>query len=132
MVDATGLFVVGALEAEQLVEKCGREGGRIFVLPESIRTRDDFFAGIRQVLPLDPPLESSRSWEALADSLWSGLDSLPDSKVVVVWPSASLMENQSPEDFRIATDILSELPDSLADVEVTAGQTKQVLVLQVV
>jgi hypothetical protein len=60
------------------------------------------------------------------------LDSLPQQKIVVVWPNASQMEAQAPEDFAIATNVFAELPTSLADIEVTVGTTKQLLVLRVI
>lgn len=131
MLNATGFFTIDALEAEHAAAEREREGWRIFRLPTAISSKDDFFEGVRQTLPLDPPLQSNRSWDALADSLWAGLDSLPESKVVIVWSGASAMETHAPKDFAIATNILIELPDLLGSVDITAGATKELLVLRV-
>lgn len=132
MLNRTGFFTVDALEAEQTIAKREQTGWRIFRLPTNISSKDEFFEGVRHTLPLDPALHSNRSWDALADSLWAGLDSLSEERIVVIWPDASRMEAQAPEDFAIATNIFTELPTSLADVEVTAGATKQLLVLRVI
>lgn len=132
MLNTTGFFTVDALGAEKAIAERERAGWRVFHLPTNISSKDEFFEGVRCTLPLDPALHSNRSWDALADSLWAGLDSLPEEKIVVVWPDASQMETQAPEDFAIATNVFTELPTSFADIEVTAGGTKQLLVLRVI
>jgi hypothetical protein len=86
--------------------------------------------GVRGVFPLDPPLEGGPSWDALNDSLWGGLDSLKDDRIVIVWPDASHMRAYAPDEYAIATNVLAELPGLLSDGKVTAGPTKQLLVLQ--
>lgn len=129
---ATGCFSVNASEAEKIVSERQREGWRIFRLPAHITSADEFFEGVRRTLPLDPPLHSNRSWDALEDSLWAGLHSLGESRIVMVWPDAFEMEVHSPKDFAIAENILSELPPSLADTKLTVGVPKQLLVLRVV
>lgn len=132
MPDATGLFTIDALEVEQTIAEREKRGWRIFRLPASISSKDDFFEAVRDTLPLEPPLQSNRSWDALSDSLWAGLDRLPDGKIVIVWPEALAMKTHAVQDFDIATDILAELPKSLSNVGITAGATKELLVLQVV
>lgn len=42
------------------------------------------------------------------------------------------MREHAPEDFNIATSIFQELPDSLANAEMTAGNIKELLVLRVI
>jgi hypothetical protein len=127
-----GLFTVDGTEIERLVASYDREGWRIFRLPSSLASKDEFFEGIRQSLPLDPPLQSNRSWDALSDSLWSGLDNLKERKIVIVWPDASRMKALAPEAFSIATSILMDLITTLADEKTTLGNTKNLRVLQVV
>lgn len=132
MMNATGFFTINVLEAEQAIAEREREGWRIYRLPAAMSSKDDFFTGVRQALPLNPSLQSNRSWDALADSLWAGLDALPESKIVVVWPDPSAMEANAPDDFSIATSVLEELPESLANAEMTAGATKELLILRVI
>jgi hypothetical protein len=127
-----GLFTGDGTEIERLVASYDREGWRIFRLPSSLASRDEFFEGIRQSLPLDPPLQSNRSWDALSDSLWSGLDNLKERKIVIVWPDASRMKALAPEAFSIATSVLMDLISTLADEKTTLGNTKDLRVLQVV
>lgn len=74
-------------------------------------------------------LRTNRSWDALADSLWGGLHGLADQKIVVAWTDAFLMKLHSPQEFSVAIQILSELTESFSSPEVTAGATKELLVL---
>ncbi|AVH97783.1 MULTISPECIES: barstar family protein [Streptomyces] len=57
-------------------------------------------------------------WDALADSVWGGLDA---PRVVVVWPDAGAVA-EAHGDHAIALDILRDLPTSLADARCTAGR----------
>jgi hypothetical protein len=132
VLNGPGLFTIDGTEIERLVASYDREGWQIFRLPGSLASKDEFFEGIRQSLPLDPPLQSNRSWDALSDSLWSGLDNLKERKIVIVWPDASRMKALAPEAFSIATSILMDLITTLADEKTTLGNTKNLRVLQVV
>ncbi|NKI96516.1 barstar family protein [Rhizobacter sp. SG703] len=130
MINKAGLFSIDELEVEKVVAECERRGWRVFRLPTNLSSKDEFFEGVRRVLPLDPILQSNRSWDALADSLWAGLDGLDEEKIVIIWPDSSIMELRSPKDYEIAVDVLRALPDSLADKNVTAGPTKQLLIIR--
>jgi hypothetical protein len=132
VLNGPGLFTIDGTEIERLVASYDREGWRIFRLPGSLASKDEFFEGIRQSLPLDPPLQSNRSWDALSDSLWSGLDNLKEGKIVIVWPDTSRMKALAPEAFSIATSVLMDLISTLADEKTTLGNTKDLRVLQVV
>lgn len=132
MLKNIGFFSVDKANADKIILDSKREGMRIFCLPEKISSKDEFFDGVRNTLPLDPPLHSNRSWDALADSLWSGLDELEDENIVIVWRDTKCMETQSPEDFSIAIDILNDLPGTLADLKLTVGMSKKLMVLHVV
>lgn len=105
------------------------DGWKVFVLPNGLKNTQAFFQGIRSVLPLDPPVLGNDNWDALSDSLWGGLDSLDTKKIAIIWPSSVEMEDTQPEDFEIATSILSGLTESLADVDATLGNVKQILVI---
>lgn len=77
--------------------------------------REAFFAAVRNVLPLDPPLASSRSWDALTDSLWEGLETLNSSRVVILWPDAHQMKSWAPSDYEIAVSVLQDVANSLLE-----------------
>ena len=126
-----GFFAVDASKADEITDECERDNWRIFRLPADIVSKDEFFEAVRSTFPLNPKLHSNRSWDALADSLWSGLDGLSEKNIVITWSDTFLMEVGAPEDFAIALNILMELPSSLSSAEATAGKTKQVLVLHV-
>jgi hypothetical protein len=130
MLTATGFFSIDMSECERVVAERRQEGWLILFLPANVISKDDFFDGVRRSFPLDPPLDTNQVWDALSDSLWAGLHNLPDEKIVIVWPNASSMEKHSSKDFAIATEILRELPQSLSDIEMTAGVAKQLLVLR--
>ena len=90
-------------------------------MPKNIKSKDDFFNGIRKVLPLDPPLISNKSWDALDDSLWSGLDSLPKNNILIIWPSVYSMKNTDIKSFIIINEIFKNLPKSLAEKKAKTG-----------
>lgn len=127
-----GFFSVDELTVEKVMLAAHTDGKRVFCFPSHIASKDQFFDGIRATFPLDPPLHGHHGWDALADSLWSGLDGLQEQDIVIVWRDSRYMQMQAVEDFAIALDILHDLPGTLADVALTAGQPKQLLVLQVV
>lgn len=127
-----GFFSVDELTAKKVMLAAHTDGKRVFCFPSHIASKDQFFDGIRATFPLDPPLHGHHGWDALADSLWSGLDGLQEQDIVIVWRDSRYMQMQAVEDFAIALDILHDLPGTLADVALTAGQPKQLLVLQVV
>lgn len=125
-------FLLPAAEAVALVARRHAEGWRVFELPRGIDGKAAFFDAIRATLPLDPPLTAAAppNWDALADSLWSGLDTLDDARIAIFWPDAQAMADAAPHDAEIATEILDELAVSLADPETTAGSTKEVVIIR--
>jgi hypothetical protein len=130
MLDKPGLYMMDSGEAERIADECRQSGWRVFCLPTGIASKDGFFDAIRSACPLDPPLYSNRSWDALADSLWSGLDEVEDEKIIILWKNADCMKAAAPECFDIATNILGDLCASLADSSVAAFRTKRLLVFQ--
>lgn len=131
MLSRQGFFAVDAATAEKVILDAQAQGMRVFHLPGKMSSRDAFFDGVRDTLPLDPPLQSNASWDALDDSVWSGLDGLNENGIVIVWRDSSDMEAQAPEDFSTAFSILNELPGMLADVVSTVNHPKKLVVLQV-
>lgn len=130
MLDNPGLYMVNAIEVQRIAEKYSHSGWRVISLPAEIASQDQFYDAIRSKCPLDPPLYNNRSWDALADSLWSGLDKVKDERVVILWPGVDRMKAVAPEAFVIATDILTDLCVSLADPNVMGSKTKTLLVFQ--
>ncbi len=124
-----GLITVDMDAASNIVAERERQGWRIFRLPRFIASKRQFFEGVRETLPLDPPLHGNEVWDALDDSLWEGLCSLSEDKIVILWPNAAEMKAHAADDFAIARFILEDLPKSLGDPVVTAGTPKQVLVI---
>ena len=80
------------------------------------------------MLPLHPSLESSRSWDALADSLWQGLYELGVPRVVVLWTGSEAVRVTSPQEFDTAVEVLAALADELANPEPTDGRPVELCV----
>src|SRR6266849_4353557 len=99
-----GFITLSATDAEETVAERERQGWRIFRMPRFLSSTKEFFEGVRGVFPLDPPLGGALNWDALNDSLWGGLDSLKDDRIVIVWPDASHMRAYAPEEYAIATN----------------------------
>ena len=131
MDEEMGCHIVSAAEAKKTASEYERDGWRVFRLPRFMSSALEFFEGVRLVLPLNPPLQSNGNWNALADSLWEGIDNLGSGKVLIVWPDAGLIEDAFPDDNRAIMQIFTDLCDTLATSEYT-DSPKKVLVLRVV
>ncbi|WP_322084218.1 barstar family protein [Burkholderia sp. BCC1972] len=131
MLDKLGICVIDAIEARGIVEECRRSGWLVIVLPEKIASKNQFFDAIRDNCPLDPPLQSNRSWDALADSLWSGFDAVDNERIVIFWPDSDRMAAAEPDAYVIATDIFEDLCVLLADSNVAVSRAKILLVFKI-
>jgi hypothetical protein len=92
-------------------------------------SRKAFFDAVRAAVELDPPVQSERSWDALADSMWEGIFYLPSRSVLIVWRDAATFRAQAPEEFDLAATVLVDTAALLADPEMTIGEPKEVRVL---
>lgn len=88
--------------------------------------RKAFFDAVRLTAPLDPPVVSERSWDALEDSLWEGLFQLPDRRILIAWLDASGYATEFPEDHAVAMSVLASVADLLAGELATTGRPKDV------
>jgi hypothetical protein len=125
-----GLYFIDNLEdVEQLLGDLSISEMSVYRLSSMISTRKELFEAVKTILPLDPPVVGTRRWDALSDSLWYGLVQLPENRICIVWPNCSLMEEKQPEEFEIAKSVFSDLCASLADPELTVGNSKYLVVL---
>jgi barstar (barnase inhibitor) len=124
-----GLYRVPRKSLDSVEAEFAAGGGMVFRLPNGIATRDDFFDAVRKTLPLDPPLLSNRSWDALSDSLWEGLHVTPFRRVLIRWDDSRTLAEGSPADHAISMDVLQGITESLADPLPTVGAPKDILVL---
>ena len=84
MILKQGLHEVTEFDPEAGARELSARGNRVFLLPSGSTDRRSFFDGVRQVLPLDPPVVSHHSWDALSDSLWSGLHDVDDCNIATI------------------------------------------------
>jgi hypothetical protein len=110
---------MSVLEVPSAAENLNALGYRVFRLPERIASRAEFFGAMRALLPLDPPMQSDRSWDALSDSLWGGLDALPEARIALLWSDSATLKSADPDDFELAVDVLEDVCRTLADVAST-------------
>jgi Barstar (barnase inhibitor) len=81
-----GVHEVSAEDVHAAAVEGSNSGATVFVLSsEGASSRADFFDAVRTGLRLDPPLIGSKSWDAFSDSLWSGIDGVDSSVVVITW-----------------------------------------------
>jgi len=124
-----GLSLASRAKLADLAQESDRLGVKTFVLStEGGAGRDAFFDAVRRSLPLDPPVMSSRSWEALLYSLWEGIYSLPENQVVILWEDGDRFKMAAPEEYETALSILADLVRQLADPVATVGEPKSLLV----
>jgi barstar (barnase inhibitor) len=92
-------------------------------------SRKAFFDAVRAAVQLDPPVQSERSWDALADSTWEGIFNLPARRILILWRDAAMFRAQAPEEFDLAAAVLADTATGLADPATTRGEPKDVRVL---
>lgn len=123
------LTFVTPVELESVLRDAGWSCASLFTITtEGVSGKGGFFNAVRLTFPLDPPLQSARSWDALADSLFEGLLSVKSARILIVWNGAWSMYNESPEAFETAVEVLGHVAGQLADPRATAGQHKDVQV----
>ena len=92
--------------------------------------RAGFFAAVREQLPQDPMLGAYRDvWDAMADSLFGGLDEVEASAITVVWTGSHSFRQAAPSDYSTALEVLRQVTSQLADPAATAGRPTVVRVL---
>jgi hypothetical protein len=125
-----GVYELRPADLETAASAEARAGATVFRLPSGITSKAGFFDGICGSLPLDPPLmRVTDVWDALHDSLSGGLMEVDEPRIVIVWHDSETLIQADPDAGRIALEILSELPRTLCDADLTAGCTKEVVVL---
>ncbi|MGW4162243.1 barstar family protein [Streptomyces sp. NPDC004788] len=123
----SGLTWVRGDEIHSIAHSIAEQGYRVYSLATGGGSgRVAFFDAVRAVLPLDPPVVSSRSLDALSDSLWGGIYSTGDQKIAIIWEDSSRFFHDSPEEFEDACSVLAEVAESLGDRAFTVGQPKEV------
>lgn len=123
------VVLIDPAEADGVIAAAAAAGVPVRVLRTGDRAgRDAFFDEVRAVLPLDPPVETARSWDALEDSLWEGIRVSDEPRLVILWPDAPAYRASSPADYDLAFSTLRDLPATLADERITGGRPKSVAV----
>ena len=124
-----GVLLCDAVGVEQARADCAAADATVFeLITTGTNDRDAFFDAVRSTFPLDPPLQSSRSWDALADSLWEGLSNLDDRAIAVFWSGAGDFAAAAPVDYEIAVSVFENITRTLADPDATVGRPRQVSV----
>lgn len=126
----SGVTFVGEEEIARLLTDAPLE--KLFLL--RLRTkgsgdREAIFEAFRRDLPMDPPVQTAHSWEALSDSLFGGLLSLASTRVVILWEDAAQHESLRAGATGEALSILTEVAELLSSPQVTGGNSKLVAVL---
>ncbi|WP_326560011.1 barstar family protein [Micromonospora sp. NBC_01796] len=117
-----GVMAVAASEIEAATASARMQGMRVYSLSTGAGGgRDAFFDAVRATLPLDPPLASNYSWDALADSIFGGLVILDVDRVLVVWTDAAEMTAAAPVDADTAASVLVQTAADLAEPRYTQG-----------
>lgn len=125
-----GVVKLADIDIDSLREEVLVDGGAMFVLPRvGIVDRDTLLDGARTALPMSPPLQGTRSWDAFADSLWQGVVDLPNSRVVVVWPNARAMATNDLAEFGVALEVFEDVARLLLDTRATLGRVRELSVL---
>jgi hypothetical protein len=116
----TGVSLVDEAEATEIAKALEREGIPVYQITTGERSdRQAVFDAVRATLPLDPPLLGSHSWDALYDSLWGGIHALHIDRVALIWPDATYLSDNNPEEFKLAITVLKDTAELLLDESAT-------------
>ena len=127
MVLKPGLNDIHSSDVDNVTKEANRDAIPVYFLSTNGRFgREAFFDAVSAVLPLDPELVGTHSWDALADSLWEGITSLESDRLVIIWQDAFIFGKDSPSEFSIALSVLEEVGRLLADRGATNGNPKEV------
>lgn len=129
MAETRGVVRMPTGDVARAVNRLRGEHWRMYVLASVIQDQAAFFDAVRAVLPLDPPLVSNRSWEALEDSLWEGLRLLSEDRIAIIWPNVCLIEQNQPRACATAIRVLTDIADTIADDAFTLGRPKTLRVV---
>lgn len=124
-----GLFSIRGSDFDDTIHELQALRWTVYFLSEEITDRPAFFGAVKTTLPLDPPVIGDEKWDALSDSLWSGLFAEDPQQIAIVWPNSAVMAERAPEDYQIARSILADLVESLNSAEMTVGRPKDIMVV---
>ena len=130
----SGLFLLNSEKAHKIISECKSSNWHIFYIPDNSGTKDGFCSAVVENLPLDPPYNADygHNWDALDDSLWGGMDSLSEDRILIIWNFAGKMKNNDAQSFEIVCDIFSNLTVSLPDEKEKENKDFQLVVIGIV
>ena len=121
---------IDASTYDECVRQLANDGFRVFEF-HGDGTAEELFRQFRERLPLDPPISGQVNWNALVDSLWTGIDSLAESSIALVWRDAwHLLQKDEPQ-FALAVGVFSEIAADLAVGAYGAREKKHLRVILV-
>lgn len=111
------ICIVQPNDIARLREQLAQRGFRVYELDGSkISNGDSLLAEVKQKLPQDPLLIGKTiKWDAVADSLWGGLDSLAAERTAIIWANADCILENRPTDLATAIRVFRQVADTLAD-----------------
>ena len=123
-------MLVDPATATRIADAASHDGVPVFVLDtDGQYGKTALFDAIRSTCPLDPPLGHFRDvWDALADSLFGGIDRLGADAAVIVWTGASAFRENAETDYTIALEIFNDLTQQLADPDISAEKPTKLTV----
>src|SRR5437879_5934337 len=125
----TGLSIISPADVDRIALIAADQGCPVYQISTGNRSgRGVFFDAVQESLPLDPTIHTSRSWDALSDSLWEGINSKNLGCVVIVWTDATAMAEGSPDDFETAISVLTDVARLLSDSNATVGNPTDVCI----
>lgn len=110
-------------DIENILRSAHDQNLSVYILKNAI-DRESFFAAIRTQIPLDPVLVSSRSWDALIDSVSGGLLADGAEGFVIVWPEYELWDEKDSESRNVAFECMKSICERL-DFERRNGRSNK-------
>ena len=112
------------------VRRLRQDGWLLLTISGRTADKQTFGDAVRAAVPLDPPIGLGPcNWDALADSLFGGLEGLASPRIALVWLDSDTMRDASPGDFAIALEVLGKAAEDASDPRFTSGRPKEVAVI---
>lgn len=127
-----GVHAISADLLDLILDAKKYDEWKIFQLPDSLSTKEEFMTAAHELLPFDPPFFSdSDSWDALSDSLWGGLHALHAIGVLIIWPHSKKLSLLDPITYRQIISIFESISKTIRNPQYGGGWTTNLLVLLV-
>lgn len=114
LIPERGVHIRTSVPVDVLMAALADAGWPVFVIGGAPRSAREFIAAVSEAIPTDPLLGRNEGWDALSDSVFGGLRTLPGERAAIVWPESTRLALSDHEAYRTACEIFRHLVPEVA------------------